>query len=38
MARDRGEFTVSQQILIYPATYNDHIPGIPLRFRARKRL
>ncbi len=26
MARDRGEFEVSQQILIYPATYNDHTP------------
>lgn len=26
MARDRGEFTVAQQILIYPATYNDHSP------------
>lgn len=26
MARDREEFTVSQQILIYPATYNDHTP------------
>lgn len=27
MARDRGEFEVSQQILIYPATYNDHSLG-----------
>lgn len=26
MARDRGEFAVSQQILIYPATYYDHSP------------
>ena len=26
MARDRGEFAVAQQILIYPATYNDHSP------------
>lgn len=26
MARDRGEFQVSQQILLYPATYNDHSP------------
>lgn len=24
MARDRGEFLPSRQILIYPATYNDH--------------
>lgn len=24
MARDRGEFAVDNQILIYPATYNDH--------------
>lgn len=24
MARDRGEFRVSRQVLIYPATYNDH--------------
>jgi acetyl esterase/lipase len=24
MARDRGEFSVSKQILIYPSTYNDH--------------
>ena len=24
MARDRGEFTVSNQILIYPSTNNDH--------------
>ncbi|MDO4271125.1 MAG: alpha/beta hydrolase [Eubacteriales bacterium] len=27
MARDRGEFQVAQQILIYPATYNDHSPA-----------
>lgn len=27
MARDRGEFAVAQQILIYPATYNDHSPA-----------
>lgn len=26
MARDRGEFSVAQQILIYPATYYDHSP------------
>ena len=26
MARDRGEFEVAQQILIYPATYHDHSP------------
>lgn len=29
MARDKGEFTVHQQILIYPATYNDHTPASP---------
>lgn len=27
MARDRGEFMIAQQILIYPATYNDHSPA-----------
>lgn len=26
MARDRGEFEIARQILIYPATYNDHSP------------
>ncbi len=26
MARDRGEFSVAQQILIYPATHYDHTP------------
>lgn len=26
MARDRGEFAVAQQILIYPATHYDHTP------------
>lgn len=26
MARDRGEFAVTQQILIYPATHYDHAP------------
>lgn len=29
MARDRGEFEIAQQILIYPATYNDHSPTSP---------
>lgn len=29
MARDRGEFEVAQQILIYPATYNDHTETSP---------
>ncbi len=29
MARDRGEFSVHRQILIYPATYNDHSPESP---------
>lgn len=24
LARDRGEFQIGQQILLYPATYNDH--------------
>lgn len=24
LARDRGEFSVHQQVLLYPATYNDH--------------
>jgi acetyl esterase len=24
MARDRGEFSIAKQVLIYPATYNDH--------------
>jgi acetyl esterase len=26
MARDRGEFLPCQQVLLYPATYNDHTP------------
>lgn len=26
LARDRGEFSVQQQVLIYPATYHDHSP------------
>lgn len=26
MGRDRGAFTVRRQILLYPATYNDHSP------------
>lgn len=29
MARDRGEFLPKQQILLYPATYNDHSPTSP---------
>jgi len=29
LARDRGEFKVDQQILIYPATYNDHSATSP---------
>jgi acetyl esterase len=29
MARDRGEFLPSKQILIYPATYNDHTEDSP---------
>lgn len=29
MARDRGEFHISQQILIYPATYHDHSSDSP---------
>ena len=29
MARDRGEFEVKQQILLYPATFNDHTPASP---------
>lgn len=29
LARDRGEFTVSKQILIYPATHYDHGPNSP---------
>lgn len=29
MARDRGEFKVHRQILIYPATYNDHTDQSP---------
>lgn len=29
MAADRGEFTVSRQILIYPAVNNDHGPSSP---------
>ena len=29
MARDRGEFLPAKQILIYPATYNDHSEGSP---------
>lgn len=29
MARDRGDFLPSKQILIYPATYNDHTENSP---------
>lgn len=29
MARDRGEFAPRRQILIYPATYNDHTEASP---------
>lgn len=29
LARDRGEFLPRQQILIYPATYNDHTDASP---------
>ncbi|MBH1940079.1 alpha/beta hydrolase [Mobilitalea sibirica] len=29
MARDRGEFLPSKQILIYPSTYNDHSSSSP---------
>lgn len=29
MARDRGEFTISRQILIYPAVNNDYSPNSP---------
>lgn len=29
MARDRGEFRIHRQILIYPATYNDHTETSP---------
>jgi acetyl esterase/lipase len=29
MARDRGEFSPRRQILIYPATYNDHSASSP---------
>lgn len=29
LARDRGEFAVNSQVLIYPATYNDHTPQSP---------
>lgn len=31
MARDKGEFSVHSQILIYPATYNDHTENSPFR-------
>ncbi|MCQ4950902.1 alpha/beta hydrolase fold domain-containing protein, partial [Bittarella massiliensis (ex Durand et al. 2017)] len=29
MAKDRGEFMPTRQILIYPATYNDHTENSP---------
>ncbi|MDR1117102.1 MAG: alpha/beta hydrolase [Oscillospiraceae bacterium] len=29
MARDKGEFAVKNQILIYPSTYNDHTDSSP---------
>ncbi|WP_458862999.1 alpha/beta hydrolase [Acidaminobacterium chupaoyuni] len=29
LGRDRGDFIPKQQILIYPATYNDHSPSSP---------
>ncbi|NLK39028.1 MAG: alpha/beta hydrolase [Clostridiales bacterium] len=29
LARDRGEFSIHSQILIYPATYNDHTENSP---------
>ena len=29
MARDRGEFSVKKQILLYPAVYNDHTENSP---------
>ena len=29
MARDRGEFKINKQILIYPAVYNDHTENSP---------
>lgn len=29
MARDRGEFLPQQQVLLYPATYNDHSENSP---------
>jgi acetyl esterase len=31
MARDRGEFLPARQILIYPATYNDHSENSPFQ-------
>ena len=31
MARDRGEFDVQKQILLYPAVYNDHSARSPYR-------
>lgn len=29
LARDRGEFSIAKQILLYPATYNDHSENSP---------
>lgn len=31
LARDRGEFSVTSQVLIYPATYNDHTDKSPFK-------
>lgn len=31
MARDKGEFSISKQILIYPLTYNDHSEQSPYK-------
>ncbi len=31
MARDRGNFSISKQILIYPATFNDHTESSPFK-------
>lgn len=31
LARDRKEFSVNKQILIYPATYNDHTDNSPFK-------
>lgn len=31
LARDRGEFEITSQVLIYPATYNDHTENSPYK-------